>query len=57
MSKKDWLVTVERVVVTEICCENCTQEEAETNPWDHVVGGETEIDQIDWEVVKVKENS
>jgi hypothetical protein len=40
-------------VVKEVICEDCTKQEARTNPWDHAVC-EEEIEQIDWDVTDVK---
>lgn len=51
--KGQWLVRVRCVVVKGVVCEDCTKEEARTNPWDHAVC-EEEIEQIDWDVTEVK---
>lgn len=53
MIPSQWIVRVRCVVVKEVICENCTKEEARTNPWDHVVC-EQEIEQIDWDVTRVE---
>jgi len=52
MTPKQWLVRVRCVVVKEVVCEDCTKEEARSNPWDHAVC-EEEIEQIDWDVTEV----
>ena len=44
-----------RCVVEKLVTVECdTREEAESNPWDHCVD-EMETDQMDWEVLSVKE--
>jgi len=55
-SNDSWIVKIRKVSIVEIVCEGCTEEEAEMNPWDHTNGGETEIEQIDWEVQSVEPN-
>lgn len=42
-------------VKKEVICDNCTQEQAEGNPFDHVVS-EREISQSDYSVDSVEEN-
>jgi hypothetical protein len=42
-------------VVKEICCE-CTEEEAWSAPWAHVIGSEVELEMPDWDVISVKPN-
>jgi hypothetical protein len=42
------------VVVKQVTCEDCTQEEAEENPFDYAVD-EVEIEQVDCEVLDVQE--
>lgn len=51
--KQQWLVRMRCVVTKEVTCEDCTEEEARTSPWDHATD-ELEIDQVDWEVTGVK---
>jgi len=46
-------VTVKCVVYKVLTCEDCTEEQARTDPWDHAVH-EVEQDQLDWEVLYVK---
>jgi hypothetical protein len=56
MAKKgNWIVMMERVVRTEVICDDCTEEEVNANPWDHATS-ETDLDQIDWEVISVGPN-
>lgn len=55
MKKGSWEVIVVCSVRKSIICENCTKEEAEKNPFDYAVD-ETELEQIDWDVERVKEN-
>lgn len=53
--KGNWTVKVRCVVVKEVYCEDCTEEEAETEPFLHSLD-ELEIDMVDWEVDSIKEN-
>ena len=50
-----WIVILNCSVTKQVICENCTEHEAEENPFDHAID-ETEISQEDWEVLEVKEN-
>lgn len=50
-----WVVRVRCVVTKELICENCTREQAESNPYDHAAN-ETEIEQYDYEVQSVHPN-
>lgn len=52
----EWVVRLEVTRVIEICCEDCTEDEASNNPFTHQVGGETDVDQRDWEVESVEPN-
>lgn len=54
--KRTWVVRVECKVIKELVCEDCTEAQAWQDPWDYVQD-ECEIDQLDWEVRSVKENS
>lgn len=54
MAKKQWEVTVRREVTKIVTCEDCTEEQARRDPFEHAVD-EHEVDQIDWEVKNVKE--
>jgi hypothetical protein len=54
--KGNFIVTMQCVVTKEVIVENCTLSEAKNNPWDYSVD-ETELEQIDWKVVKVTENN
>ena len=51
-NKGNWEVIMECVVRKNVYCEDCTEEEAKANPWDHAKE-ETEMEQVDWEVLKV----
>ncbi len=55
--KGSWVVRMEVTKTIDVVCENCTEDEARENPWEHVVGDELEIEQRDWEVTSVKENA
>lgn len=50
-----WIVRMRCVVVKDVVVEDCTEEEARTQPWDHAES-ETEVEQIDWQVQKVTKN-
>jgi hypothetical protein len=52
---RSWNVRMRCVVTKLVTCEDCTEEEARTNPFEHAVD-EMEIDQVDWEVLSVREN-
>jgi len=49
-----YLVRMRCVVIKHVYCEDCDEEEARHNPFDHAVD-ETEVDQVDWEVTSVEE--
>lgn len=50
-----WIVRMKCEVTKEVTCDNCTEEEARNDPWEHATD-EHEIDQVDWEVESVKSN-
>jgi len=54
--KGSWIVRLKCEVTKEVVCDDCTEEEAESDPFEHAVE-ETEIDQIDYQVVDVKPNT
>lgn len=59
MAKKkngSWIVTVKRTVLTDVCVENCTEEQARKDPWGADVIDETDLEMLDWEVGDVREN-
>lgn len=51
---KQYIVKMECKVIKQLTVECETIEQAEDEPWDHVVD-EMETDQIDWEVLDVSE--
>lgn len=53
--KGNWIVKMRRTVITNVFCEDCTLEEAQTNPFDYAYE-ETEANQEDYEVIKVESN-
>lgn len=53
--KGSWTVRMRCTVTKDVICENCTEEEARTDPFEHAVD-EMEIDQRDYEVTDVREN-
>jgi len=50
--KGNWTVKIRAEVDKEVTCENCTEEEARNDPWEHAVD-EIEIMQSSWEVKSV----
>lgn len=54
MSKRNWILRLKCEVTKEIECEDCTEEQARADPWEHAVGDEIEIEQIDWEVIDIR---
>lgn len=58
MKKKNrsWIVRLRCVVIKEVTCDDCTEDQARDEPWEYVDGDETEIEQVDWEVQSVKVN-
>jgi hypothetical protein len=53
--KGNWVVRMRCTVTKLVTCEDCTEEEARNNPFDHAVD-EMEIDQVDWDVQSVTED-
>ena len=43
-------------VIKEVACSDCTEDDARNKTWE-MADDETEIEQVDWEVVSVKENT
>lgn len=54
--KRDWVVRVKATSTREVYCENCTEDEARNNTWDHAVGDEVEIECTDYKVTSVEPN-
>ncbi len=55
-AKGSWIVRMQCVVTKDVYCENCTEEQARSNPFDYA-SDEREVDQIDWEIRSVQENA
>lgn len=53
--KCSWIVTIERVVRTEVIAEDCTEEQARENPYEYCVD-ERDVDTIDYDVKSVELN-
>ena len=55
--KGSWVVTIKVIRTEQIVCDNCTQQEAQNDPWTHH-DGVNPIDQemTDWDVQSVHEN-
>jgi hypothetical protein len=54
-AKRNWIVTVEAKVVKEVYVENCTEDEAQSEPFVHAIE-EREVSQPDWNVTSVVPN-
>lgn len=54
--KQNFVVRMRCVVYKDVFLENCTEEEAKTNPWDYAVD-ELETDQIDWQIHNIKSSN
>jgi len=52
---KSWILKMTCTVKKELVVENCTEEQAESDPWNFCVE-EIETDIVDWEVDSIKEN-
>ena len=52
---KNWIVRMKCEVIKDVYVGPCTREQAETEPYSHALG-EDEVDQRDWEVLKVEPN-
>lgn len=53
MDEVQYVVTMRCTVIKQICCENCTEEQARREPFEHAID-EEEVDQIDWLVTDVE---
>lgn len=54
--KGSWIVRVKVTSIRELVCEDCTEEQATENPFDHAVWDD-EVHQEDWRVQTVKPNN
>lgn len=56
--KSSWIVRMERTIISEIVVDGCTEEQARSDPFAYVkgIGGDVEVDMIDYEVQSVREN-
>lgn len=54
-NRGSWLVTLRATVTKTVVCEDCTEEQAREQPYEHAVD-ETEQDQADYEVLSVEPN-
>lgn len=54
--KGNWIVTMRCVVTKSVYLEGCTEEEASNNPWEFAVD-EHEVEQIDWDVMRIERTS
>lgn len=55
MSGSRFSVRLRCVVNKLVTCEDCTEEQARTDPFEHATS-EVETDQVDWRVVSVEED-
>lgn len=53
--KGNWVVNVTCIIVKEVICEECTEDDARLNPFDFAVD-EREVYQVDWSVNSVQPN-
>lgn len=53
--KRSWIVTVIATVRKEICCDDCAEEQAETDPYKHAVDESVLSEEID-KVLDVRPN-
>jgi hypothetical protein len=53
--KKSWLVRVKATIIKEVVCDDCTEAQAESDPFEHAID-ERELEQWDYTVESVKEN-
>ncbi len=54
--KRQWIVRVDCKITKNVVCEDCTEEEARTNPFDFAIE-ETEVSQEDWTVKSVESSN
>lgn len=50
-----FVVRMRCVVIKEVVVEGCTEDQAHDDPFEYAVD-ETEVDQEDWEVIRVEPN-
>ncbi len=55
VKRASWVVRMKCVVIKEVICDDCTEEQARTRPFDFA-SDEQEIGQDDWEVTAITEN-
>ena len=53
--KGSWVVQMKCTVTKTVVCEDCTEEDARTDPFEYAID-EQETSQIDYEVTSVEEN-
>lgn len=54
-AKKNWIVRMKCVVLKDVYCTDCTEEQATSDPFEYA-SNEVEVDQHDYEVRSVKED-
>lgn len=54
--KGSWIVRVKVVSIRELVCDDCTEEQARDNPYDHAVSDD-EVHQEDWQIQDIKPNN
>lgn len=54
--KGSFIVTMRCEVTKSVIVDGCTEEEARTDPWNFAID-EREVEQQNWEVLSVKENT
>jgi hypothetical protein len=53
--KKSWIATIHCEIIKEVVLEDCTEKQANEDPWDHAID-EREVEQVDWRIESLKEN-
>jgi hypothetical protein len=53
--KSNWIVKMKCVVYKDVFLSDCTEEEANFNPWYYCTSA-LETTQVDWEILSVKKN-
>lgn len=51
---RKWIVTIREEIIREYRCENCTEEQARSGPWDHCVGESIELECIETTILSVE---
>jgi len=55
MKRDNWIVTMKCTVLKVVVLQDCTEGQAQDNPWDYAID-ENEVEQIDWEIIDIEPN-